>query len=235
MPDRELIEDAGVVLACLALLELLAVFQVVQGTGKSHARKQDRLAVRAPQRPQCAGCDLCDTLGLAAACDVEYVDLWFVLAVALGGESDSSRIRAPFGVRLGTGRESQSSRRRTAVRRHEPQVAGFRIVVVGGLRDRDDDEAPVGGKRGRADALHEPDILVSDRMFRSVFGRCRGRGEAQQDEQAFRFHVLPQERHWRAQTFCSSQGWSGTSFSLNSSPRPWSGVQSVYAPTREPR
>ena len=226
--DRERVIGARAVLSRLLLVDALLVVGVRQRAGIRHAGEQDGLAVRAPDGPGGAGRDVRHAFGLAAARDVEHVDLRLVLAVALGREGEAARVRAPGRARFRAIREREPARRRAAVRRDEPEVARLRAVVVGGLRDGYGDEPAVRRKHRRSDPLHEPEVLVRDRVLRDVVAcRRRARGKAQDGTQAMQFHRTPHERHWRAQTFCSNQGWSGTRSSLNSSPRPCNGVQSV--------
>ncbi len=69
-------------------------------------------------------------------------------------------------------------RRRAAVRRHQPQVARLVLFIVGGFGDLHDDEPPVRRQCRRADALHQPDVLVRDRPQGGVLRGGDGRREA---------------------------------------------------------
>ena len=117
MADRKRIVGARAVFSRLLLVDALLVVGVRHRAGIRHAGEQDGLAIRAPDGRRGAGRDVRHAFGLAAARDIEHVDLRLVLAVALGREGDAARVRAPGRARLGAIREREPARRRAAVRR----------------------------------------------------------------------------------------------------------------------
>ncbi len=172
---REMLIDADIVFARLAIGGGLLVGLVVGGVGIDTRFEQDGLAVRPPFRALRPGRNIGDAARLAALGQVEHIDLRGLVTLALGREGDRAAVRRPGDTllrRLGAG---QAARRRVAVGRHQPQIADRLVGVIGRFEHREHHLPAIGADHRGADPLHHPQGLVGDRLFRRFLGQRSAR------------------------------------------------------------
>ncbi len=187
--DRERLVAADLRLRLLALGGQLAVAFEVRRPRVDGALVGDRRSVRAPERTASGERRRRDAPSLTAGGEIEHVHLRDLVVVALRREREPPAVGAPRRRALARATGRQPPRLRGAVDGDDPQVLRLLLLVVGGLRQREDHPAAIGRHRRRADALHQPQSLVRDRLparrGRLCQSRRRGRGDAgEEDEDA---------------------------------------------------
>jgi hypothetical protein len=181
--DREAVVDAGRVRAGLALGGGGLVLGIRPGSRVHIAGEQDGRAVGAPPGRAGAGGHLRHPLRLAAVHHVDYVNLRRLVVSAPGRERHAGAVLAPSHAVFAAGCAREPARGRTAVGRHDPQVAGLLLVVVGRFEHRHHGPGAVGADGRHAYPWHGPEIRMGD----GPTGRlCAGtrREEGADDQQA---------------------------------------------------
>src|SRR6185503_14516285 len=107
-----------------------------------------------------------DAPRLAAAGDVDDVDLRHLVVLAPRREGDLPAVGAPGGPALRRFVGGQPPRRGAAVGGDDPEVGDLLFLVVGGLGHGNDDPLAVGRDGGRADPLHQEEGLVGEGLLR---------------------------------------------------------------------
>jgi hypothetical protein len=161
--DRETLVLPRVPLARLALGGDALVVGLEQRARVVRAAEDELAAVRRELRAARAVGQRRQPTRLAAA-QVEEIQLVRLIALALGREHEPRAIRAPRYAALAARRAREPPRRLTLAGLHRihPQVRDLRLRVVGRLGDRGDHPLAVGARYRRADAAHEPEVLVRD-------------------------------------------------------------------------
>ena len=179
---RKALVDARVVFSVLDRLRRFLVGLVVRCAGKHFAHKENLLSIGTPQRRPRPGRQRSHPLRLPAAHHVEHVDLGDVVPVALRRKRHACRIRTPLRPALRRLGLRELPRRRTAVDRHEPQIRRRVLRFVSRLRHGKHGPLSVRTRHRRADAFHQPKVLMRDRPFGGLCGRQSDRDQTQNDE-----------------------------------------------------
>ena len=150
------------VLLLLFLLGQALAVGVVAALGKDAAEIEQAAAVRGKARSLRPGGNARRALRLAAAGQIDHVDLRLLVVAALGREGDQVAVATPGRIRFAALACRDPARRFAPVGWDQPEIGNLFLLLVGRLEHRIDGIQAIRADRGRADPRHQPEILMGD-------------------------------------------------------------------------